>query len=364
LAGALLILRVIHGPLEGTHSAWEGASLQTAADTLAVTLVDGSSLRLDPGSRVEMGEHLPSAVKLILKEGRLTCDVTHRPQRSFLVEAADVEVRVVGTRFSVSTSHAEGATRVEVQVERGVVEVRGRGLSDEPVRLVAGRSWSRVTRTSELASPAAQAKPAAKPAESPEAAAQGSAPTGTIDPAPVPIQAAAHGAANKPSSRVRFTHATSKAEQGTIDVKAPANIPANVPAKAAPAPVSQSDEARALFEKARVLWREGRIRDAAASYEALLLQYPHDGRAGLAAFELGRLRMDRLADMDGAAQALERAVALAPSAGLREDAMARLVSARAGAHDQAGCARARDAYLERYPSGMHRRRVVSACAAP
>jgi hypothetical protein len=65
--------------------------------------------------------------------------------------------------------------------------------------------------------------------------------------------------------------------------------------------------------------------------------------------------------MRGAVQALERAVALAPGSEFREDAMARLVAAHAAAHDGVRCARARDQYLAKFPSGVHRRTVAAAC---
>ena len=100
---------------------------------------------------------------------------------------------------------------------------------------------------------------------------------------------------------------------------------------------------------------------AAEKYQELLDNHPRDPRAGLAAFELGRLRMDRLGDMRGAMQALEQAVALAPGAEFREDALARLVAASAGAHDGPGCTKARDRYLAAYPTGVHRRTVAAAC---
>jgi TolA-binding protein len=125
---------------------------------------------------------------------------------------------------------------------------------------------------------------------------------------------------------------------------------------ARPAP----SDARELFEEARGQWRAGKMEEAARTYQALLTAYPRDPRAGLAAFELGRLRMDRLNDMPGAVQALEQAVALAPGAELREDALARLVAASAAAHDHARCARARSRYLTEYPSGVHHRTVSAA----
>jgi TolA-binding protein len=226
------------------------------------------------------------------------------------VVADGVEVRVVGTRFSVSTERDSDGARVEVRVERGVVEVRGAGPDAEAVQVEAGRSWSQVTRTGAL--PEA---PAAAPVE-PEPAA------------------------------------------------APAPPPSRAPAPARVAREARPGDARELFEQARGLWRAGRMRAAADSYQALLRDYPRDARAGLAALELGRLRMDRLGDLPGAVEAFERAVALAPGAELREDALARLAGASAGAGDRAGCTRARDRYLADYPTGVHRRTVAALCDAP
>jgi transmembrane sensor len=288
-------------------SAWEGAQLETAADAVSVTLVDGSNLKVEPRSRVALRERTPSSLKLVLARGRIACDVTHREGRSFVVAAGGVEVRVVGTRFSVANEDAEGGTRVEVRVERGAVEVRGAGPDREIVRVAAGHSWSQVTKTETLGASEAEVQP--EPAHAPEAEATRAAPA----------------------------------------------VHAHVPAHA-----KTGADARALFEQARSAWRAGDMEEAARTYQALLAAHPRDPRAGLAAFELGRLRMDRLNDMTGAVQALEQAVALAPGAELREDALARLVAASAAAHDGARCARARTRYLTEYPSGVHHRTVSAA----
>jgi len=285
-------------------SAWEGAQLETAADAVSVTLVDGSNLKVEPRSRVSLSDRTPTSLKLVLARGRIACDVTHRDGRSFVVAAGGVEVRVVGTRFSVANEDAEGGTRVEVRVERGAVEVRGAGPDREVVRVAAGHSWSQVTKTEALGGDETEAQPET--------------------PAPDTTRA-------MPSAHTR-----------------------------APAHAKAGTDARALFEQARSAWRAGDMEEAARTYQALLAAHPRDPRAGLAAFELGRLRMDRLNDMTGAVQALEQAVALAPGAELREDALARLVAASAAAHDRPRCAHARTRYLTEYPSGVHRRTVSAA----
>ena len=309
-AVAIVVTRGNDPAKQGTvASAWEGAQLETAADALSVTLVDGSSLKVEPRSRVEVGDRTPSALKLVVARGRIACDVTHREGRSFVVAAGGVEVRVVGTRFSVANEEAEAGRRVEVRVERGVVEVRAAGPGAEVVRVEAGHSWSQVTKTEALDGAEAEAQPETAPASAPEADATRAAPS-------------AH-------------------TRGPTHAKAGA-------------------DARALFEQARSAWRAGNMEEAARTYQALLAAHPRDPRAGLAAFELGRLRMDRLGDMPGAVRALQQAVTLAPGAELREDALARLVSASAAAHDRARCTRARTRYLTDYPSGVHHRTVSAA----
>lgn len=110
------------------------------------------------------------------------------------------------------------------------------------------------------------------------------------------------------------------------------------------------------FDAARTARREGSPQDAAQAYERFLRAYPRDRRAGLAAVELGRLRMDSLDDPAGAAEAFERALRIGPGA-LREDVMARLVAARRRAGQAAACQRALDAYLARYPEGRHAARL-------
>lgn len=291
--------------------AWRGASLETGADAMSVRLVDGSELKLERASRVEASDHGPSSVKLVLRRGRLGCDVTHRPGRSFVVMAEGVEVRVVGTRFWVATEQRPRSARVEVRVERGVVEVRRAGAA--AVRVEAGQTWSQVMGTDRAAGEAAEGSPPALA---------------------------------EPEARPRPGTASPSLGSGRSDFSAQA------PSASGP---------RALFRQAREQWRRGRIQAAADTYQDLLTEFPRDGRAGLAAFELGRLRLDRLGDPRGAARALERAVELAPGAEFREDAMARLVAAHAASRDAAACVRARDQYLVQFPRGVHHRTVVAAC---
>jgi TolA-binding protein len=81
---------------------------------------DGSSISLAPGGRGRL--HADDAtVRFDLHGGRVTFDVTPTKTRTWTITAGKNEVRVVGTRFSVSYGPEEA---FEVAVERGVVSVR------------------------------------------------------------------------------------------------------------------------------------------------------------------------------------------------------------------------------------------------
>ena len=295
------------------------AMLETASDTLAVTLVDGSKVSLAARTELQVRGNQPTSVTLALSRGEVVCDVTHREDRKFTVTAGDVEVRVVGTKFSVKTTNGDNP-RVEVSVLRGVVEVVSKRRPGIVARVAAGQSWIQ---------------------------------NAELDAAP-PAPPAALSALPPSSDALPLTSAFG-AESSSADVKGSAAPPASA--------VAQSPGARELFEKAGESRRAGDAAAAAHAYDELLRLHPNDGRASLSAFELGRLRMDRLADPAGAISALERALALNIGPSFREDALARLVSVYASQGNFAACGRARDRYLSSYPAGVHASAVATRCGA-
>jgi transmembrane sensor len=118
-----------------------------------------------------------------------------------------------------------------------------------------------------------------------------------------------------------------------------------------------------MFDEAQRAQAEGRTVDAARTFDRIRRIYPRDPRAALAAFELGRLRLDTLGDPRGAEEALRDAIALGPGSPFREDAEARRVDALGRMGDAGGCAAARAAYLARWPNGTYRRAVELGCGA-
>jgi hypothetical protein len=122
--------------------------------------------------------------------------------------------------------------------------------------------------------------------------------------------------------------------------------------------------ARRLLELADAARLGGHPRDAALALDKLRRTYRTDPRAGLAALELGRLRSDSFGDQAGALEAFRDAASLASSGSVREDADARTVQALERLGDRNGCMRARDAYLTRFPNGIHAATMRGRCNAP
>jgi transmembrane sensor len=293
-------------------SPFHRAALETAGDALTLDLHDGSRLELEARTRVEVVESAADNLSMRLRHGRVECDLVPKPGRRFTLLASSVEVRVTGTRFSVELS--PNGERVEVAVERGSVEVTAPLAAEPKRRLAAGERW------------AIELRPAPRAAAEPNVVE-----TTPFEPAPSEPSAAPSGPApnERPSAAVE---------------------------------PSEAPGARELFDLGNAARRAGDSAGAARAYESILAKHSSDPRAGLAAFELGRLRMGPLGDVRGAVTAFRRAIALAPGAGFKEDAMARLVEAYGALGDAKQCRQAREAYLASYPRGVHAASVAKRCA--
>jgi len=153
----------------------------------------------------------------------------------------------------------------------------------------------------------------------------------------------------------------SPATVGVESTSAPAASSAPSSAAAPVAPSPPPLDASKLFEAAKAARASGDVEGAARLYSALLKQFPNDERVGVAALELGRLRMDAQHAYEPAAEAFRRAIARAPNEGVREDALARLVEVLDAMHDRESCLAERGRYLQRYPKGVHFSRIEREC---
>ena len=95
----------------------------------------GVVLDVSPQSAIIVSGSADESALIVLDRGEVTCDVAHRrPGAPLFVQAGELSVEVVGTRFTV-TRQEEVAS---VKVQEGVVRVKFRGRSTS---VKAGETW-------------------------------------------------------------------------------------------------------------------------------------------------------------------------------------------------------------------------------
>jgi ferric-dicitrate binding protein FerR (iron transport regulator) len=68
-----------------------------------VVLPDGSTVQLNGGSNLKFEPSFRNAKRMVVLEGEAFFDVAHDQSRPFIVEAAGLQVEVLGTRFNVAS---------------------------------------------------------------------------------------------------------------------------------------------------------------------------------------------------------------------------------------------------------------------
>lgn len=127
VAALVLVLSGIGYRLWGAHPQEPPLFTQSFATTrgqqLALTLPDGSHLRLDTATRGEVALY-PQRREVRLPEGQAMFEVARDAARPFDVWAGPLRITVLGTRFAVRYTPSEaGDGRVHVEVEEGRVRV-------------------------------------------------------------------------------------------------------------------------------------------------------------------------------------------------------------------------------------------------
>jgi len=301
-------IRLLGGVVPSTMTA-------SANESRLFSFTEGSSVTLRPSSRLEVLENNNDAFVAMLSTGAAGFRVQPGGPRRRTIECGLATVEVVGTRFTISCE----ASMVRVDVEHGVVLVRGDRVPDRVQRLTDGQSIE-VTSLSETTP--------RNDFGTPDAAARSPVSTRCTDPRPpasVPWQDIAR--------RGDYAEA--------YDLLGPGGIRR----------IDDVGSVQDLLTLADVARLSGHPADAVAPLRRIISERPEDPSAPLAAFALGRVELDALGDPSAAADAFERAIALGIPRGLLEDACARLVEARARARDLVGARRAADEYLTRFPQG-------------
>lgn len=265
---------------------------------LEVVLSDGSQIRLEPGAKLVTERSDGSQLRVALERGKASFDVKPGGPRRWVIDAADIWVEVIGTRFSVERD----GIRVTVAVERGKVAVRG-------ARVPAGLS------------------------------ALGKGERLVVEPPPLAASPPAAAVSSAPDTRATRPNA-------------------GRPAAGPSAPTRDTSADQLL--KASDAARAGRdYRRAARDLQRFLALCPGDARAAIVALTLGRLQLDQLASPKAAAGSFARADRLGLPDAVAEEGAARLVEAHAksGEKDLARAAAAR--YRRRFPDGPRSANVTA-----
>jgi hypothetical protein len=291
LAAAAAVTLLLGRPSTGLRSR-DPLRLVTTSSPSRFTIGE-SSLWIEPSSLVLVSGDDEHGVDVVLDHGMVTCEVAPRRGRPpFVVDAGEVRVQVVGTRFTVTR-----AGETSVDVDHGVVEVAMGGvvtvLHDGERWPAAAGSMARPAPGSPGDAPSPR-EPSPSPVVSPfapEGAAAvpspGAARGSPVAPGEAPAPATDAPALHAAPSRKAAMPGTSSGGGGTSS--APSATPAPSSAgTGASAPTSRSPQQ--VFESAARIERT-RPDDAAALYRELASG--GTAWAGSALFALGRLEADR-----------------------------------------------------------------------
>ena len=270
---------------------------QTSAQPKTIAFEDGSQIALRENSQIEVLAMTGDQVLLRLMNGAASFRVEKGGPRTWRIEAGIAAVEVVGTRFSVIRE----ATDVRVHVEEGRVLVRSAQLADGVTRLDAGEA---VTVTSDAAAENDQQQ---------------------VKPTPQNAVSSAQSKLN--STEPRKVNASSSPSE-SIEIL-----------------LGRADQARIA----------GDLSSAIVALQDVVRRFPHDARAPLSSFQLGRIHQKKN-DWTQAQRAYSWALEHGSSGTLEEDCYVRLVETQF-VLDPRVAEKTAQTYLKKFPSGRHERSI-------
>jgi transmembrane sensor len=304
---AAVALLVVFGLRRGAPKDMAAAAKPFGGEvaTRIVMLGDGSRVDLrDAATRLRVRQDTAPVVRVELQNGEGTFHVVRDPGRTFEVIAGSVTVAVVGTDFTVDLR----GDRVWVEVQSGTVRV---SWPDDNQHLSAGENGL-FPPVPAAAGPTASAGPAAA----------------------VAAPAASSALAIYRSSIGRRDYG----EAYSVLSRHPGLV---------------GDSVDDLLTAADVARLSGHAAEAVPYLERVEAGHPHDGRAPLAAFTLGRTLLG-LGRAREAGQTFARVRSRWPQSPLGEDALVRQIEAVARSGDLDGAQKLAQQYDQAYPQGRRR----------
>ena len=122
-------------------------TIVAATDVQVLKLEDGSTVYLRKGSTLEYPPAFAAEERRVTLRGEAFFEVSHNPSRPFIISAAETEIRVLGTSFSVNTANNRvnlvvktGRVRFSAKGQEGVIVSAGEQASFEHDSFVAGEN--------------------------------------------------------------------------------------------------------------------------------------------------------------------------------------------------------------------------------
>ena len=336
-AAALIVALLVQTPSDdGPLQTEIGATMpkRFVAETAAERqFSDGSTLRLSGNSALEVEKNTNKTVRMALKHGRAQFDIVPGGPRKWQVVCGDITVTVLGTRFTVTRDHDQ----VMVDVERGTVMVTGKWVDGGAQTLIAGESLL-------IENPSLPPLP-------PEIGEDEDDAVTPHEDAPEPAIAAPEIPEETSQRRRPKAEWKVHAEAGDFE-----EAFAELGSAGVAALTQKSKDIDDLFKLADVARLSGHPLDAVAPLQAIVTNHPDNPRAGLAAYTLGKLYLEKLSSPKKAVEAFNDAIRLGIPEALMESAYVKkakalfLLSAVLGKW-------AAEEYLKKYPNGRYQDQV-------
>jgi ferric-dicitrate binding protein FerR (iron transport regulator) len=327
--------------VQGGAIAANGAIHATENGAPALKFVDGTVIKLAPGSSGRLGEVDDRGAHVAIDDGSALVNVVPKPRARWVVDAGPFRIAVHGTVFTAAWDRARG--RLDVRLEHGLVSVTG-PVAVEPIPMHTGQHLTvslqqkkvvlRPLDAVEVQEPLGEGAPTTAPPSAAQSTAVAPAPG--MAPLPARPAHAARPAARSWTAELAAGHFDAILEDAGRDLTRALSA-------------RPTDELAALADAARY-----RRRDDVAD-RALLAQrrrFPGTVRATDAAFFLGRLSENKGA----AGQAVrwyDQYLTEAPDGPYAADALGRKMVAVRDLRGEEAARDLADEYLRRFPRGSY-----------